>query len=144
VQILPFSVLEHSGDLRIRAEGHDFLEALAHASLGVLSQMVPPEEVEEVQEVSIQIAGETPSKQAIAFLNELIFLAYGRHWIAKRVKSLTACSRTDCRELEATLTGEPVDFSRHEFRYDIKAVTYHDFKIEQLADKTVIEFVCDL
>ena len=144
MNVEPFSILEHSGDLRIRAEGQDFLEALAHASLGLLSQMTSPESVHEVEEQPVSVSGETTAEQAIAFLNELIYLAYGRHWIAKRVKRLTSCHRTDCKELEGVLLGEPVDPSRHEFRHDIKAVTYHDFKLEQKDGKTIIEFVCDL
>ena len=141
---LPFRIVEHSGDLRIVASGTDLLEAIANASLALLSQIVPPQTVAEVEQMPIKVTGENPSDQAIAFLNELIFLAYGRRWIPKRVKQLTSCNRTGCKELEGVLVGEPVDPARHEFRYDIKAVTYHDFKLEQQGDKTVIEFVCDL
>lgn len=144
MQSLPYKILEHSGDLRICAEGENFLEALAHASLGLLSQIVPPEAVREMEERTVKVAGETEAERMLAFLNELLFLAYGRRWIPKRVKRLTNCSQKDCKELDAILTGEPVDPSRHEFRYDIKAVTYHDFKIERRDKKTIVEFVCDL
>ncbi len=144
MQYLPYEIIEHSGDLRIRATGRDFLQALAHASSGLMSQIAPPERVAEAQELQLAVTGDTPDEQAIAFLNELIYLAYGRHWLTKRVKRLTACTRTGCKELEAILVGEPVDPARHEFRYDIKAVTYHAFKLEQRPDKTTIEFVCDL
>jgi len=144
MQDLPYTILEHSGDLRIRAQGHDFLEALAHASLGLLSQIVPPETVTEANERPVSVSGDTPADQALAFLNELIYLSFGKHWLPRRVKLLTACTRKGCTELEGTLTGEPVDPVRHEFRYDIKAVTYHDFKVEQQDGYTVIEFVCDL
>lgn len=144
MQKLPFVILEHSGDLRIRAEGRDFLEALAHASRGLLSQIVPPEQVAEAQETPVSVAGDTAEEQAIAFLNELLFFVYGRHWLPKRVKLLKACSRAGCNELEGLLTGEPIDPTRHEFLRDIKAVTYHDFKLEEENGRTIIEFVCDL
>ena len=109
MQDLPYTILEHSGDLRIRAQGHDFLEALAHASLGLLSQIVPPETVTEANERPVSVSGDTPADQALAFLNELIYLAFGKHWLPKRVKLLTACTRKGCTELEGTLTGEAVD-----------------------------------
>lgn len=144
MQYLPYEIIEHSGDLRIRASGHDFLEALAHASSGLMSQIASPEQVAEAEERQLTVSGDTPDEQAIAFLNELLYLAYGRRWLTKRVKLLTSCTRTGCTELEAILVGEPVNPARHEFRYDIKAVTYHDFKLEQRPDKTTIEFVCDL
>lgn len=144
MQNLPYTILDHSGDLRIRAEGSDFLEALAHASIGLLSQIVPPDTVNEANERPISVIGHDQPEQALAFLNELLFLAYGRHWLPRRVKRLTSCGRTGCTELDGTLTGEPVDPQRHEFRYDIKAVTYHDFRIERQDGRTIIEFVCDL
>lgn len=144
MQELPYTILDHSGDLRVRAEGNNFLEALAHASLGLLSQIASPDTVQEASERPIVAAGESEPEQALAFLNELLFLAYGRHWLPKRVRQLARCTRKGCLELEGTVTGEPVDSSRHEFRYDIKAVTYHDFKIEQINGITIIEFVCDL
>ena len=139
-----YQILEHSGDLRILAQGENYVEALAHASLGLLSQIVPRETVEEVSELPIKVTGETDQERALAFLNELLYLAYARRWIPKRVKHLTQCSRKNCLELEGTLVGEPVDPRRHEFRYDVKAVTYHDFKLEQIPGRTTIEFVCDL
>ncbi len=144
MQNLPYEIIEHSGDLRIRAVGRDFLEALAHASSGLMSQITPPEQVAEIEVRHLTVSGDTPDEQAIAFLNELIFLAYARHWLTKRVKRLTACNRTACTELEAVLVGEPVDPARHEFRYDIKAVTYHAFKLQQRDGMTILEFVCDL
>ena len=144
MQALPYEILEHSGDLRILAHGQNFLEALAHASLGLLSQITPPQGVEEAGERPVKVSGDSDQDRAVAFLNELLFLAYGRRWIPKRVKRLSRCSRKGCRELEAMLTGEHVDPSRHEFRYDIKAVTYHDFKILEKPGETTIEFVCDL
>jgi SHS2 domain-containing protein len=144
MQELPYTILDHSGDLRIKAEGENFLEALAHASCGLLSQITSPDTVQEANERPIVVTGESQSEQALAFLNELLFLAYGRHWLPKRVKWLTLCAQKGCLELEGTLTGETVDPSRHEFKYDIKAVTYHDFKIEQINGRTMIEFVCDL
>jgi SHS2 domain-containing protein len=144
MSFLPFTILEHSGDLRISATGTDFLEALAHASLGLLSQVTNSTDVKEAEERPISVNGDTSEDQAIAFLNELLFLAYGKHWITKRVKLLKTCQRTGCMELEGMLVGEPVDPARHEFRYDIKAVTYHGFKLEYRNGKTKIEFVCDL
>jgi SHS2 domain-containing protein len=139
-----FTVLDHSGDLRIAARGHDNLEALANAAAGLISEAVDPDRIDETEERSVIVQGDDEVEQTIAFLNELIFLIYARHWIPKRVRTLTRCRRKGCREVEAVLVGEPVDPARHEFKYDIKAVTYHDFQIRRENDEVVIEFVCDL
>ena len=70
----PVTILEHSGDLKIRAQGRDFLEALANASEGMMNQIVPSEEVEEREERPVEAAGDDEPVQAAAFLNELLFL----------------------------------------------------------------------
>jgi SHS2 domain-containing protein len=139
-----FTIVEHSGDLRIIARGRDKMEALAMAAAGLISQAVNPDGIAEVEEKAIAIRGNDDAELSIAFLNELVFLMYGRHWLPKRVRTLTQCSRKNCPELEAILVGEPVDQARHEFKYDIKAVTYHDFRLTQNDDGVTVEFVCDL
>ena len=60
------------------------------------------------------------------------------------VRTVQQCGRHGCRELEAVLVGEPVDAARHEFKYDVKAVTYHGFEVEREDERTMIRFVCDL
>jgi SHS2 domain-containing protein len=140
----PFTVYDHSGDLRLVATGADFLEALANASVGLVNLLVEPATIRELEERPLRIAGDDETAQAVAFLNEVLYLASSRHWLVARVRTLTQCSRKGCRELEAIVVGEPLDPARHEFKYDIKAVTYHEFVIEKRDGITTIQFVCDL
>jgi SHS2 domain-containing protein len=139
-----YAVFEHSGDLRIIARGADFLEALANASRGLVAQMVESGVIGEREERHLVVEGDDETAQAIAFLNEVLYLASTRHWLVARIRTLTQCSRKGCRQLEAIVIGEPIDHARHEFKYDIKAVTYHEFAIERHGDETTIQFVCDL
>jgi SHS2 domain-containing protein len=138
------SVEEHSGDLEFVARGQDEFEALAHASAGLVHQIVPLDQIAEVEARSITVHGDTDTDRAIAFLNELLYLVYVRGWLPRRVRTLTRCNRTGCKELDAVLVGEPVDPARHEFKYDIKAVTYHRFEITHEQDSVILRFVCDL
>ena len=140
----PVTILEHSGDLKIRAQGRDFLEALANASEGMMNQIVPLGEVEEREERPVEAQGDDDPAQAVAFLNELLFLTYARHWLPRRVRTMTRCTKTGCRVIEALVAGEPCDPARHRFKYEIKAVTYHDLKVQREGGVTTIQFVCDL
>jgi len=141
---LPYQVIDHSSDLMIRAYGHDFLEALANASSALAAIAVRSSSPGESEERAICIEGLDEAERAIAFLNEILYLIYSRLWLPHRVRRLTVCSSRGCRTLEAVLAGEPVDSQRHAFRYDIKAVTYHDFAVLRDGDRTMIQFVCDL
>jgi SHS2 domain-containing protein len=140
----PVTILEHSGDLKIRAQGRDFLEALANASEGMMNQIVPLEEVEEREERPVEAGGDDEPAQAAAFLNELLFLTSARLWLPRRVRTMSRCTRKGCRVIEAAVAGEPCDPARHHFKYEIKAVTYHDLSVQHEGGVTTIQFVCDL
>jgi SHS2 domain-containing protein len=137
-------IVEHSGDLEIIASGSDELEAIANASGGLISQIVPLDCIFEREHRSIVAAGDTDADRIIAFLNELLYLVFTQHWLPRRVRTLSRCNRHGCRELEAVLTGEPVDPARHDLKYDIKAVTYHRFNIVNTPAGVTLSFVCDL
>jgi len=139
-----YSISDYSGDVQIEGRGQDCLEALANASRGLVDLIVPLDQVAEAQEQRIVVSGDREEDRFIAFLNEILFLVYTRHWLPKRVRQLTQCNRTGCRELRAILIGEPVDPGRHEFQYDVKAVTYHDFEMRMEGDTAIVHFVCDL
>jgi SHS2 domain-containing protein len=138
------SILEHSGDLEFRARGRDFFEALANASAAMIGQIVPLERIEDREEIPITAEGGDEPAQAVAFLNELLFLVYARRWLPHRVRTLTRCWRQGCNQIEATVVGEPWDPNRHPSKYEIKAVTYHDLSVSQEGGVTTIQFVCDL
>jgi SHS2 domain-containing protein len=140
----PFEAVEHSGDLFIVARGADYLEALANASSGLVSQIVEADGIAEREERPVVVEGDDDEGRAVAFLNEILYVVYARHWLPRRVKTLAQCHRTGCRELSGTLVGEPYDPGRHELKYDVKAVTYHGFRIENKGDLTEIRFLCDL
>ncbi|MBU0507925.1 archease [bacterium] len=139
-----YTVEDHSSDLMIRARGRDYLEALANASTALVMESVTAEEPSEAEERHILINGDSDDQRTIAFLNEILYLIFGCHWVPWRVRHLTLCKQKGCRSLEAVVVGEPLNPARHVFRHDVKAVTYHDFAIRQDEEKTTIQFVCDL
>jgi len=140
----PYRIEEHSGDLRIVASGNDNLEALANASTALLSQIVDPDSVSATEQRPIRVSGDDETARIIGFLNELIYLVDAERWIPARVTRLATCGKSGCRALEAVLVGEPLDPGRHKLRYDVKAVTYHEFSIETGSDETTVTFICDL
>ena len=142
--LTPWQVKEHSGDLRISAYGCDNWEALAHASYALVAQIFESAPPNERELRTISVTGDDESARFIAFLNELIFLIDARSWVPVRIKRLTTCAKSGCDRLEAVISGEPLDPSIHKMKYDVKAVTYHDFQIIVEENVVVINFICDL
>ena len=46
--------------------------------------------------------------------------------------------------LEAFLWGEPYDATRHELSHEVKAITYHELKVEQTPDGWLAEVIVDI
>jgi SHS2 domain-containing protein len=137
-------VQDHSGDLKIIAKGRDYLEALANASVGLVGEIVNLETIQEVEMLQMEAQGTDETDRTIAFLNEIIYLIYTKHWLPKQVKQLQRCNRINCNTLQCTLSGEPLDPERHTLKIDVKAITYHDFEIVHDGDIYSIQFICDL
>jgi SHS2 domain-containing protein len=57
----------------------------------------------------------------IAFLNELLFLHESEDWL---MASASVIVLTPTR-VQAVVTGETIDPSRHQIQHHVKAVTYH-------------------
>ena len=63
-------------------------------------------------------------------LQELIFLKDAERLLL-RIREVQIDKRDDIYFLKATAEGEPLDAERHQQRADVKAVTLHDFFVEQ-------------
>jgi SHS2 domain-containing protein len=46
--------------------------------------------------------------------------------------------------LTATARGEPYDPARHVLAHEVKAITYHELKVEQTADGWLAEVIVDI
>jgi SHS2 domain-containing protein len=46
--------------------------------------------------------------------------------------------------LTATARGEDIDYRRHVYHIEVKAITYHEMSIEQEQDNITIRYIVDL
>ena len=117
----PFIIAEHSGDLRIKAYGRDEMEALAHASIALLSQIIDLDTVEQQELRNIAVEESDQNARFIAFMNELVYLVDAKHWLPVSIKRLTTCARSGCDRVEACLAGAPYDPSKHSLQLSVKS-----------------------
>ena len=99
--------------------------------------------------VSYEILEHTADVRIRASGNDLAGLLRGAvyiHYTRKMIFSDAEVEVADDGVLRAgcTLRGEAYDPARHELGYDIKAVTYHDLKIDRAGDRLSAEIVFDV
>jgi len=124
---LPFEVIEHTADVGIIARGESLQELFANAAAGMLHFLIDLNSVRAVERRQVVVEAEDLEGLLVAWLNELLVLLNGEAFIPG---SFDVREVTD-RRLTADVQGELVDPSRHHFRLDVKAATYHQLRISR-------------
>ena len=119
-----FTEFEHTGDVGIELTAPSRLELFGRAVVALARLMVAGEEIRAVESRSITAAADNDCDLMHDLLTAALnlFLVDGFVWREAEVNARDG-------ELMARLTGERFDPARHEFRGEIKAVTYHQLEV---------------
>lgn len=135
-----YETFDHTADVGLRMTAATLPDLMAEAGRGFSSLIVANlADVRPVEERTIQVAGTEPDYLLFDWLNELVYLLDREHLVF---------SDFDVRKTEqglsATCRGERLDRDRHQLEHEVKAVTYHDLKVEQVADSWQAEVILDI
>ncbi len=124
-----FREFEHTGDLGIELAAPTRGELFRRAAMALASLLVETASVTAIEQREITVEAETALDLMHDLLTELLalFMVEGFIWRDASVKEAD-------RSLRVTLRGEPFDPTRHAFRGEIKAVTYHQLMVENSPD----------
>lgn len=135
-----FEVLDHTADVGLFAWGDTLAELLAACAEGMFAILLGPESVEEREEVPTEVDAEDVEELVHTWLRELLFqfdvenMAFGRFDIQE----------AEPTRLRAVCHGEPLDPLRRPAQVEIKAVTYHEFRVEQNDEGWTAEVLFDI
>jgi len=135
-----YEVFEHTADvgLRVRADSLDAL--FVDAAHGLFSLIVTNlDQVKAVQEKTIRIDTSEPEYLLFDWLNELLYT-----FDVDQLLFSEFAVRVDARGLTATCRGEPVQPDRHEMDHEVKAITYHELKVQRDGDGWMAELIIDI
>ena len=135
-----FRLLEHTADMGIAAEGESLAALFQQAALGLRQIMTATTDIEPRQEVLIEVRAQDREELLVNWLGELVFLLEHRQLLPATFEIESA---TEVR-LRARIWGEPLDPARHELDREIKAVTYHQVRVEQTASGWRAQVFVDL
>lgn len=120
-----FREIDHTADLGIEVEADTPGELFQCAGMALFSLMVQPQGVKarEVREETVQAEGW--EQLFHDWLSHLLHRFLQDGFIAATI----AIPDIDETHVHARLTGEKLDYDRHEFETEIKAVTYHQLSV---------------
>jgi SHS2 domain-containing protein len=135
-----YETFDHTADIGVRVFGRTVEEVFAHAAYALFDQMIDLRKVGggAVQEISVE--GADREDLLIRWLGELLFLCQGRGYLFKEFSILHLNSNS----LKAVARGEICDPSRHHFKTEIKAVTYHQVEVKKRENRWEAKVVFDV
>lgn len=140
--VVSYEILDHTADVRIRASGDDMAGLLRGAVLGMAGLIADRDSVRAAESVTVEASGETPEELLVHLLGEVLYLHYTRKLVFHDAE--VEVPDEGILRVTCTLRGEAYDPGRHELGYDIKAVTYHNLKIQSAGDRLTAEIVFDV
>ena len=125
-----FEILEHPADIGFRAFGKTREELFENAAGALFYLTCGMSAVEERESREITATGKDEETLLYAWLAELLAVAETEHLVFRRV-DVTALGAESVR---GTAYGEAYDAARHEMGTNIKAITFHQMKVEKTAE----------
>lgn len=133
----------HTADVFVKVTGGSLKELFVSSALAMLACSVEktknrPGAV--LEEVMFELKGETLEDLLKSWLDELLFFYTTKGLILVRVKSL----EIDEQSLRTCVLFEAFDDSFYQRKSEIKAVTYHEFKVEKTRNGWRAQMIFDV
>ena len=141
--MIPYEVIEHTADIGLRIYGGDLPELFTHAAEGLFDLITDAEKIragKKPARFSFRLKAENEGDLLLAWLREMLF-TFGAQ---KLVLMDFQFTRLTGKELEASAAAYPFDPAWDEQKYEVKAVTYHHFKIEKTKNGWLAEVIFDI
>lgn len=131
---------DHTADLGIRARAPDLSGLFADAARGLFAAIVEDlDTIEPRVEQTFEIAGEDRDYLLFDWLNALLQSFEGEQmlWASFTVT-------LEEKGLRGVAHGEPYEPDRHQLSHEVKAITYHELRVEQVDGEWLAEVIVDI
>ena len=127
---MPFEFFDHTADIGARVNGATLPELFGNAAGALYAAFGHLQKSGAARPKTVELAAETLEDLLHDWLAELLFEVETRHTAFDEIEMVV----TPPGQLKATVRGRSIDFSRSQPRAEVKAVTYHQLRVEQLPD----------
>ncbi|MBI3306969.1 MAG: archease [Candidatus Omnitrophica bacterium] len=139
-----YKIIEHTADIGLKIYGATLEELFLNGALGFFSlitdtRILKKSEAKE-EKVSFTLSSENAGDLFLKWLRELLFVFSTQKLILLDFdfRILTE------KQLEIEACGRVFDPQHHEQKYEVKAVTYHQFKMEKKKSGWQAEVIFDI
>lgn len=133
----PFEIVEHPADVGFVAYGATLEELFENAALAMMSLAGEVDAIEERDKREIQATGGDMESLLFAWLAEILAVADAEKLVFRRalvMKIETSAEGSAQFRVRGAVFGEGYDRARHRAGTYIKAVTYHQLRVEKTTE----------
>ena len=131
-----------TADVAFEAYGSSESELFENAALAVEETMVRTSNVKPKVKKKIEFEADELDKLLFDFLSELVYFKDADALLFSTFK--VDIKKDKKYVLVAEVAGEAMDAARHELRNDVKAITWHMFKVEHTPKGWVCRIIVDV
>ena len=135
-----YEFFNHTADIGIRVFGATVEEMFVHAAEALFDVLMDPDSIRENLTREVEINGSDREDLLVRWLGELLYLCEAEGYLFREFSIF----RLTPTSLKASARGERFDPTRHEFKAEIKAVTYHQVEVSQKDGMWVGKVIFDL
>ena len=139
---MKYKFLEHTADIMFEAYGKTLNELFENAALATEETMIELKEIKLKTLKEVEFKNDNVEKLLYDFLSELIFLKDAELLLFSKIKVKIKLVKK-IYELKAILSGERLT-NKHKQKVDVKAVTFHKFKIEKINNNYLARVILDI
>ncbi len=134
-----FQLLDHTADALVRARGDSLGELLVACAEGLFAVIVEDGEVRHANSVAIELEADSAEELVHGWLRELVYRCSAEGWVFARFD----VRRATPTDLHVVCHGETLDPARHRGA-EVKAVTWHGFRVDETPDGWVADVLFDI
>ena len=135
-----YKTFAHTADAGLQVESPNLNTLFAEAGQALFSLIVSNlATVETRTRRQFTIGGCEVEYLLVDWLNELLFACESQRLLFREFDVSVGAEG-----LQATAVGESIDESRHRLDHEVKAITYHELKVEQAKDKWAATVIVDI
>jgi len=132
--------LDHTADAGFEIFGESPEEIFLESAYAMLDILYDKDKVASEKIIKLEVKNTAYDLLLHDFLSELLQVTLYEYFIIREIR----IDKLDEKVLETRLVGEPLDKQKHEFKSEIKAITYHMLCFEQRGEKWFGRVIFDL
>ena len=141
---MSFKLIDHTADVAVIVEGNSLEEIFISACQAW--KFVTIDSVSEKFESSKKLIFNSSNYEILLsdLLTELNFQLLTKKWVFISIKNILLQELNSSIQLEVEIFGEKFDPNKHQIKEEIKAVTFHQMKIEKVDNHFETKIIFDI